>query len=107
MFAVTGPPSADLDCLKCGACCTSRSARHIPVTGADWGRLGNEVEELTDWTENHAFMQMHAGHCIALDVEENGARCMIYSDRPEVCRALERGGPACEVERARKLPIVR
>lgn len=104
---MSDPLGDALDCRRCGACCTSPSARHVPVTGADYEALGDRAEELTDWTESHAFMRMTGGHCIALSIEPDSVRCTIYETRPEICRALERGGPACEVERAHKLPIVR
>lgn len=94
-------------CTACGACCTSPSARHVPVTGADWERLGDRAEELTEWTERHAFLRMAGERCIALAVDASGVRCTIYAQRPEVCRALERGSGACEVERARRLPVLR
>ncbi len=94
-------------CTSCGACCTSPSARHVPVTGADWERLGDRAEALTEWTERHAFLRMRDERCIALEVGPDGVRCTIYEVRPEVCRALERGGAACEVERARRLPVLR
>lgn len=77
------------------------------MTGDDWGRLGDRAESLTDWTQNHAFMRMHEGRCIALAVDDDGVRCTIYADRPDVCRTLARGGGACEVERAQKrLPVI-
>lgn len=79
----------------------------MPVTGDDWARLGEDVETLTTWTERHAFMRMDGGRCIALRVQDGQTRCVIYERRPAVCRALERGGPACEAERARKLPVLR
>lgn len=72
------------------------------VTGDDWERLGDEAEALTEWTARHAFMQMRDGHCIALSTGSGKALCAIYERRPEVCRALERGGPSCEAERATK-----
>lgn len=95
------------ECTRCGACCTSASARHVPVTGRDWERLGDRADELTDWTESHAFMRMREGRCIALALEPGRAYCTIYERRPDICRELERGGPACEVERSRKLPVLR
>ena len=79
----------------------------MPVTGDDWSRLGDDADALTEWNESHAFMRMRGGRCIALAVAPGSARCTIYPRRPEVCRALERGGSACEIDRARKLPIVR
>jgi len=95
-----------IGCQECGACCTSPSARHVPVMGADWDRLGDRADELTEWTQSHAFMVMSEGHCIALALTPGHARCTIYERRPEVCRALERAGPACDVERSRKLRVV-
>jgi Fe-S-cluster containining protein len=77
------------------------------VTGDDWARLGDAAETLTEWTESHAFMRMREGRCVALALAGDEARCTIYGRRPEVCRALERGGAACEAERARKLPVLR
>lgn len=77
------------------------------MTGADWERLGDRAEALTEWTERHAFLRMRDERCIALEVGPDGVRCTIYEVRPEVCRALERGGAACEVERARRLPVLR
>jgi hypothetical protein len=85
--------------MTCGACCTSRSARHVPVTGEDWGRLGDDADALTHWIENRAFMRVEAERCVALAVDGESVRCTIYARRPEICRALERGGPACAAER--------
>lgn len=96
------------ECTRCGACCTSPSARHVPVTGDDYARLGGDADALTEWTARHAFMRMHEGRCIALALAGGEARCTIYARRPEVCRALERGGPACAAERSQKaLPVLR
>jgi len=79
----------------------------VPVTGEDWTRLADDADALTKWTESHAFMRMREGRCIALAIEGARARCTIYERRPEVCRALERGGAACEAERETKLVSIR
>lgn len=77
------------------------------MTGADWERLGERADELTEWTERHAFLRMRGERCIALEVTATSVRCTIYERRPEVCRTLERGGGACAVERERRLPVLR
>lgn len=94
------------DCTECGVCCTSVGVRHAPVSGDDWSRLGDDAERVTHWIANRAFMRIELGRCVAL--ERRGARlaCAIYERRPEVCRALERGSPACEAEIARKGPVL-
>lgn len=95
------------DCRGCGVCCFSPSPVYVRVTGDDWKRLGNRADELAHFVGHRAFMRMREGHCAALEVrrDANGALdffCTIYADRPHVCRALERGSPECEGERASK-----
>jgi hypothetical protein len=72
---------------------------HAAVTGADWSRLGDDAEACTTWIGNLAFMRMEHGRCAALEAREDGGlACGIYSRRPEICRTLERGSPACAGE---------
>ncbi len=92
--------------MTCGACCTSRSARHVPVTGDDWSRLGADADVLTHWIENRAYMRVEAQRCVALAVDGESVRCTIYARRPEICRALDRGGPACAAERLLKTSLL-
>ena len=48
------------------------------------------------------------GRCTALGTgSDGGFFCRIYERRPEVCRALGRGSPACEAERMLKLDRAR
>ena len=73
------------------------------VDGADWSRLGADAERLAHFIGNRAYMRMHAGRCAALDIRvgATGRReffCTIYAQRPQVCRDLARGSPACEGE---------
>lgn len=76
--------------------------------GDDYERLGDEAARLVVFVGNQAFMRIHhaggVGRCAALLVEDGLFLCSIYDRRPEVCRALERGSPACEGERAVKGP---
>lgn len=73
------------------------------VSGADWARLGEQADRVARFIGNRAYMRMRAGHCIALDEGRapDGAlefRCSHYDRRPQICRDLGRGSPACEAE---------
>lgn len=92
------------DCQSCGACCFSASERYVRVHGEDYGRLGDDAESLVRWEDNHAYMRMESGRCIALHVEDGRFSCSIYTRRPQTCRDLERGSPSCEGERWQKAP---
>jgi Fe-S-cluster containining protein len=94
------------DCRACGACCTAR-APHVRVLGDDHARLGDDADALTVWHGHRAYLRVRPdGDCVALVREpaENRVTCGIYDRRPDLCRALERGSPACEAELARKRP---
>ncbi len=96
-------------CLECGACCFGGEA-YVRVTGADWSRLGVEVEHWAEFRDHRAFMRMVDGHCAALVIEPADTRtgtvarfvCAIYAQRPQTCRDLDRGSPNCEAEWVRK-----
>jgi Fe-S-cluster containining protein len=92
------------ECLACGACCFSREPRYLRVTGDDYARLGDDAERLVEFVEHRAFMRLEDGHCVALAIDRTKRRfvCKVYATRPEACRALERGSPACEGERLTK-----
>jgi len=91
------------ECLHCGACCFSPSERYVPVTGDDHLRLGDEAESLTQFLGNRCFMRMADNHCAALTPTTDGRFvCRIYALRPEVCRALTRGGASCLAELSSK-----
>jgi uncharacterized protein len=87
-------------CLACGACCFSRLANYVRVSGADHARIGLPVDELTHFDGNRCYMNMHDGHCAALVIEPitNQLMCSIYETRPSTCRELERESPACNGE---------
>jgi hypothetical protein len=108
----TSEPNVPLDCRSCGACCFSGSPTYVPVTGADWQRLGPLAEMYAHFIGHRAFMRMEEDHCAALEMRlrPDGTTefsCNVYDRRPEICRELERGSPQCEAERARKLAEVR
>lgn len=77
------------------------------VSGADWARLGPGVEHVAHFIGHRAYMRMRDGHCAALAPRwaADGSRvffCTVYDRRPQVCRDLARGSPACAGERATK-----
>ncbi len=85
--------------MACGRCC-----HHPPSTvsllEADEERLGPEA--LERWTFVLArppffrFVRNDGERCAALDVSEPGRfPCALYATRPEGCRAVEPGSPAC------------
>jgi hypothetical protein len=96
------------DCPRCGACCFSESDRHARVTGDDYSRLGDDAERLVVFIGNQAFMRIDRsrsiGCCAALVIDpvEETFLCSVYDRRPDVCRELERGSPACAGERTTK-----
>jgi Fe-S-cluster containining protein len=97
-------PASGLDCQSCGACCFSSLETYVRVSGDDWMRLGSEAERVAHFIGNRAYLRMTDGHCAALIVirpPDGRAHfaCSIYDRRPEVCRDLARGSPACEAER--------
>ena len=91
-------------CEDCGACCMGGGERYVRVTGNDHARMGPLANRWTTFVGNRCYMNMHDGRCAALRRERATGRllCGIYSVRPQVCRDLERGSPACAAERDRK-----
>jgi Fe-S-cluster containining protein len=108
------------ECTACGACCFSELHTYVAVSGSDYARIGDGVDEWVDFDGHKAHLKMVAGHCAALRVEQTAAipegqpsatvaggtrghfTCDIYARRPETCRTLERGSPMCRAERAHK-----
>lgn len=97
-------PETPHDCGTCAACCFGDGERYVRVTGDDHARLGAQASAWTRFVGNRCYMRMVDGHCAALvrDAATGRFACGVYELRPEVCRALERGSPACDAERLRK-----
>jgi len=97
-------------CLGCGACCFSRLAEYVRVSGADHARIGARVDELTHFDDNRCYMNMHDGHCAALVIDATTSQfvCSIYETRPDTCRDLERASGACrgEIHEKRERPLL-
>ncbi len=92
------------ECTSCGVCCFSRAPDYLRVFGSDYERLGDHAPRLTEFIDNRAYMRLTEGHCAALTYHAESARflCSIYEQRPDVCRALERGSGQCRAERIEK-----
>jgi hypothetical protein len=92
------------ECLSCGTCCFSTLREYVRVTGDDHARLGADAERLTAFVGNRAYMKMADGRCAALRIDGRTGRfaCSVYDRRPDACRDLERGSPACLGELATK-----
>ncbi len=59
-------------------------------------RRMNEAElGLTVLRGDARFMRFEQGRCVALRIADGRHTCEIYEDRPDACRALERGSGMC------------
>ena len=90
------------ECQLCGACCFSDSSAYVPVTDADRERLGAASASELHKESGGQYMPMRDGHCSALHIADGVFTCSIYHRRPEICRELERGTPACHEEKRLK-----
>ncbi|MGQ0672589.1 MAG: YkgJ family cysteine cluster protein [Hyphomicrobium sp.] len=89
--------SAQSPCQACGACCDY---------SAEWPRFSTETDDALDRipvlfvAEDLSGMRCEGERCSALDgVIGLATSCMIYADRPEVCRACLPGDDACAMAR--------
>jgi hypothetical protein len=92
------------ECVACGTCCFSTLAEYVRVFGCDYDRMDDEARTYTEFQGNRCYMRIEDGHCAALRIDPTGPRflCSIYEQRPDACRALERGSGACLGERHEK-----
>ena len=99
------PPDANGgDCVACGRCC-----HHPPSTvhllDTDEARVLAQPEGsdllrrltvIDDRPPGWRFLRNTGARCAALDVSEPGRfPCRIYDVRPDDCRLVEPGSPAC------------
>jgi Fe-S-cluster containining protein len=72
--------------------------------------MDERARALTHFLGNRCYLRIEEGRCAALVVDVVGVTdgaaprfvCSIYEARPDVCRALERGGGACRSDRHEK-----
>jgi len=99
MDPIGDPDPNGRDCVACGRCC-HHAPRTVHLLEADEERLG--LEMLAKYTEIaqkppfFRFMKNDGTRCIGLDVEKpSHFPCRIYAQRPDDCRLVEPGSPAC------------
>ena len=95
---VSGAPDPDgADCVDCGRCC-HHGPRTEHLLEADEARMGERL--LPIYTElappYFRFVKNTGERCAGLDVSVPGRYpCAIYEVRPDDCRIVEPGSPAC------------
>jgi Fe-S-cluster containining protein len=103
------PDPAGGDCVGCGRCChhgpstvhllESDEARVLASPGGD--DLLRRLTVLDDRAPGWRFVRNAGDRCAALDVSTPGRfPCSIYGVRPDDCRIVEPGSPACVQARA-------
>jgi uncharacterized protein len=97
---VTGEPDPEGgDCVACGRCCHHRP-RTVHLLEADEARMGKRLLDLYTDLETRPpyfrFVRNEGEVCGGLDLSIPGRYpCAIYAERPEDCRIVEPGSPAC------------
>ena len=97
---VTGEPDPEgNDCVACGRCC-HHGPKTVHLLEADEARMGKRwlelYTELDDKPPWMRFVKNTGDRCAGLDVTIPGKfPCAVYASRPEDCRIVEPGSPAC------------
>ncbi len=97
---VHGLPDPDgADCLSCGRCC-HHPPRTVHFLQTDDARMDEatlvRLTVLDDTPPGWRFMRNEGEKCAALDVSKPGRfPCAAYESRPDDCRLVEPGSPAC------------
>jgi Fe-S-cluster containining protein len=98
------PPDPDgADCVACGRCC-HHGPRTVHLLEADEARMGEgrlvRLTVLQGAPPHFRFMKNDGARCAGLDVSVAGRfPCAIYEVRPDDCRIVEPGSPACKEAR--------
>ncbi|MBX3185417.1 MAG: YkgJ family cysteine cluster protein [Labilithrix sp.] len=93
------PDPGGADCVDCGRCC-HHGPRTVHLLEPDEARMGKrlldlytEVDDKPPWMR---FVRNTGERCAGLDVSSPGKYpCAVYESRPEDCRIVEPGSPAC------------
>jgi len=103
------PDPSGSDCVGCGRCCHhGPSTVHLLDTDEarvmsrpDGEAILRRLTVLDDRPPGWRFVRNEGERCAALDVSVPGRfPCSIYDVRPEDCRIVEVGSPACLQARA-------
>lgn len=87
------------DCVQCGRCC-HHGPQTVHLLEEDEARMGKRLLEiytdLQDKPPHFRFIKNAGERCGALDVSvPDRYPCAVYPVRPEDCRIVEAGSPAC------------
>jgi Fe-S-cluster containining protein len=101
---VDPPDPGGADCVRCGRCC-HHGPNTVHLLDTDEARVlaradGHDVlvrlTVLDERPPGWRFVKNTGDRCAALDVSEDGRfPCAIYEVRPDDCRMVEPGSPAC------------
>jgi Fe-S-cluster containining protein len=100
LLPVSGVPDpGGGDCVGCGRCC-HHPPRTVHLLETDDLRMSEKVLRrltiLDPTPPGWRFMKNEGGRCAGLDVSTPGLfPCSVYDERPEDCRIVEPGSPAC------------
>ena len=93
------PDPTGADCVRCGRCC-HHGPRTVHLLESDEARMGDVL--LAEYTVLEArppgfrFVKNDGVRCAGLDCSSPGLfPCRIYGRRPDDCRIVEPGSPAC------------
>ena len=99
LAALAAPDPEGGDCVACGRCC-HHPPQTVHLLVSDDERMG--PVRLSLYTEEDRqppgwrFMKNIEARCSALDVSQPGRfPCAVYDVRPDDCRVVEPGSPAC------------
>jgi uncharacterized protein len=93
------PDPAGGDCVACGRCC-HHGPSTVHLLESDDARMGPlllaEYTVLDRRPPGWRFLKNTGDRCAALDVSVPGEYpCAVYAQRPDDCRIVEPGSPAC------------
>jgi hypothetical protein len=97
---LTGDPDpGGADCVGCGRCC-HHGPRTVHLLVDDDARMGPallaQYTETIDRPPGFRFMNNDGCRCSALDTSVSGRfPCKVYDVRPDDCRLVDPGSPAC------------
>jgi len=88
-------PDSAASCLSCEACCCRLEVLLVTDTG-----VPDRYSEVDEWG-GMRMVRLDDGWCAALD--RNTMLCLIYQQRPGICRELAMGEYECLAARAASL----
>jgi hypothetical protein len=97
---VSGAPDPNgADCVACGRCC-HHGPRTVHLLESDEARMGKRLLEIYTEVEPRPpyfrFVKNAGDRCGGLDVSvPDRYPCALYEVRPDDCRIVEPGSPAC------------